>query len=144
MPAGPSSTGISLGSSTATSPSKGTQSGGPRAWLAAYAAATATTASYNNILNAATPGDGDKPAKTTVIGYRDVLTGLWLLAPVPGWNQSRSALARLQEAPKHQLADPALAACSAQPTTPCSPATPCRCHLETGPCSARCSSRWWP
>jgi predicted AAA+ superfamily ATPase len=81
-----------------------------RAWLAAYAAATATTASYNTILNAATPGEGDKPAKTTVIGYRDVLTGLWLLDPVPGWSPSRSALARLQEAPKHHLADPALAA----------------------------------
>ena len=81
-----------------------------RAWLAAYAAATATTASYNTILNAATPGEGDKPAKTTVIGYRDVLTALWLLDPVPGWSPSRSALARLQEAPKHHLADPALAA----------------------------------
>jgi predicted AAA+ superfamily ATPase len=31
-----------------------------RAWLTAYAAATATTASYNAILNAATPGDGEK------------------------------------------------------------------------------------
>jgi len=81
-----------------------------RAWLTAYAAATATNASYNTILNAATPGEGDKPAKTTVIGYRDVLTRLWLLDPVDGWSPSRSALTRLQQAPKHHLADPALAA----------------------------------
>jgi len=81
-----------------------------RAWLTAYAAATSTNASYNTILNAATPGEGDKPAKTTVIGYRDVLARLWLLDPVDGWSPSHSALARLQEAPKHHLADPALAA----------------------------------
>ena len=81
-----------------------------RAWLTAYATATATTSSYNTILNAATPGDGDKPAKTTVIAYRDILTQLWLLDPIPGWSPSRSALTRLQQAPKHHLADPALAA----------------------------------
>jgi predicted AAA+ superfamily ATPase len=81
-----------------------------RAWLTAYAAATATSASYNTILNAATPGEGNKPAKTTIIGYRDVLTQLWLLDPVDGWSPSRSALTRLQEAPKHHLADPGLAA----------------------------------
>lgn len=81
-----------------------------RAWLTAYAAATATTSSYNTILDAATPGEGDKPAKTTVIAYRDVLTQLWLLDPIPGWSPSRSALTRLQQAPKHHLADPALAA----------------------------------
>ena len=81
-----------------------------RAWLTAYAAATATSSSYNTILDAATPGEGDKPAKTTVIGYRDVLTQVWLLDPIPGWSPSRSALTRLQQAPKHHLADPALAA----------------------------------
>jgi len=81
-----------------------------RAWLKAYAAATATNSSYNTILNAATPGEGNKPAKTTAIGYRDVLAGLWLLDPIPGWSSSRTAPTRLQEAPKHYLADPALAA----------------------------------
>jgi len=81
-----------------------------RAWLTAYAGATATSSSYNTILKAATPGEGNNPAKTTVIGYRDVLAGLWLLDPVPGWSPSHSALTRLQEAPKHHLADPALAA----------------------------------
>lgn len=79
-------------------------------WLRAYAAASSTTASYNAILDAATPGESDKPAKATGIAYRDVLTQLWLLDPVPGWVPSRNLLTRLQQAPKHHLADPALAA----------------------------------
>lgn len=81
-----------------------------RAWLSAYAAATATTASYNTLLDAATSGDGHKPAKTTVIAYREILTQLWLLDPLPGWTASRNPFTRLQQAPKHHLADPALAA----------------------------------
>ncbi|MEV0287110.1 DUF4143 domain-containing protein [Kribbella sp. NPDC050820] len=81
-----------------------------RAWLAAYAAATATTTSYNAILDAATAGDSDKPAKTTTIAYRDVLSQLWLLEPVEAWLPTRNRLNRLASAPKHQLADPALAA----------------------------------
>ncbi len=80
-----------------------------RAWLQAYAAATATTASYNVILDAASSGDGDKPAKTTTIAYRDVLTQLWLLDPVPGWLPTLNHFARLSQSPKHHLVDPALA-----------------------------------
>ena len=81
-----------------------------RAWLAAYAAATSTTASYNSVLDAATPGETDKPAKTTTIAYRDVLHRLWLLDPLDAWIPSRNHSLRLAQAPKHQLADPALAA----------------------------------
>ena len=81
-----------------------------RAWLAAYAAATATSASYNALLGAATAGHGDKPAKTTTIAYRDTLEHLWLLDPVPGWTPGLGHLGRLGQAPKHHLADPALAA----------------------------------
>ncbi len=81
-----------------------------RAWLTAYAAATATTASYNAILDAATPGDTDKPAKTTTAAYRDVLSQIWLLDPVPGWLPARNPFTRLAQTPKHHLADPALAA----------------------------------
>ena len=81
-----------------------------RAWLAAYAAATATSTSYTSILDAATPADADKPAKTTTIAYRDVLTQLWLLDPVPGWLPVGHPLSRLAQAPKHHLADPGLAA----------------------------------
>jgi predicted AAA+ superfamily ATPase len=80
------------------------------AWLRAYASATATTASYTQILNAATPGHADKPARGTAIAYRDVLASLWLLDPVPAWMPTGSAMTRLGQAPKHHLADPALAA----------------------------------
>lgn len=80
------------------------------AWLRAYAAATATTASYSRLLDAATPGQSDKLARSTSIGYRDVLTQLWLLDPVPAWAPTGHPLTRLGQAPKHHLADPALAA----------------------------------
>jgi uncharacterized protein len=81
-----------------------------RGWLAAYAAATATNASYSTILDAATPGETDKPAKTTAMVYRDVLERLWMLDPVPGWAANNNFATKLAQAPKHHLADPALAA----------------------------------
>lgn len=79
-------------------------------WLRAYAAATSTTASYSAVLDAATAGVSDKPARSTTVAYRDVLTQLWLLDPVPAWGPSGNPLARLAQSPKHHLADPALAA----------------------------------
>lgn len=81
-----------------------------RAWLTAYAAATSTTATYESIRDAATAGVADKPAKTTTLPYRDTLTRLWILDPLPAWLPTRNQLARLATAPKHHLADPALAA----------------------------------
>lgn len=80
-----------------------------RRWLRAYAAATSTTASYATIMDAATPGEPDKPAKKTTIGYRDVLHSLWLLDAVQAWSPDGHALGRLAKTPKHFLADPALA-----------------------------------
>ncbi|MDO5678666.1 MAG: AAA family ATPase, partial [Propionibacteriaceae bacterium] len=53
-----------------------------RAWLTAYAAATSSTATWEAIRRAATPGDADPPSKSTTLRYRDWLTGLWLLDPV--------------------------------------------------------------
>jgi len=81
-----------------------------RRWLRAYAAATSTTASYETIRDAATGGEGTKPAKRTTMPYRDVLERLWIVDPVPAWAPSRNPLARLTHPPKHHLADPALAA----------------------------------
>lgn len=80
------------------------------AWLAAYAAASSSTASYSVILDAATPNQGDKPSKITTLTYRDALSGLWLLDPTPAWLPADNPLARLSQAAKHQLADPALSA----------------------------------
>lgn len=81
-----------------------------RRWMAAYAAASSTTTTLEKIRKAATSGEGDVLSKNTVIAYREVLTRLWIIEPVPGWLPSRSHLARLTQSPKHQLADPALAA----------------------------------
>lgn len=81
-----------------------------RRWLTAYAAASSMTTSYSRILDATTGGDGAQPAKTTTIAYRDNLSQLWLLDPIPGWAPTNSPIRRLQQAPKHQLADPSLAA----------------------------------
>lgn len=81
-----------------------------RAWLRAYAGATASTASYTTILDAATLGDANKPSKPTTIAYRDVLSQLWLLDPVEAWHPFGLSLGRIAKAPKHHLADPALAA----------------------------------
>lgn len=81
-----------------------------RAWLRAYAAATATTADYTKILNAATPAKPDKPARNTVAGYREHLTRLYLLDPVEAWTPAFAPVKRLTYSPKHHLVDPALAA----------------------------------
>ncbi|WP_322779761.1 ATP-binding protein [Frankia sp. Cas4] len=81
-----------------------------RAWLAAYAAATSTTTTYSKILDAATAGLANKPAKETTLAYRDALSSLWLLDAIPPWIPSRNHLDRLGQSPKHHLADPALVA----------------------------------
>lgn len=81
-----------------------------RRWLIAYAAATATPASFEAIRDAATSGEGDKPAKTTTQPWHDALMRLWILDPVPAWLPTQNELSRLAQAPKHHLADPAFAA----------------------------------
>jgi predicted AAA+ superfamily ATPase len=81
-----------------------------RRWMRAYAAASSTTASFETIRDAASAGHGEKPAKTTTLPYRDVLERLWVLDPVQAWLPTRNRIARISSSPKHQLADPALAA----------------------------------
>jgi hypothetical protein len=81
-----------------------------RRWMAAYAAACSTTASFETIRDAASGGHNEKPAKTTTIPYRDILERLWILDPIEAWLPTRNRLSRLSSPPKHQLADPALAA----------------------------------
>lgn len=79
-----------------------------RAWLRAYAAAASSTASFEAIADAVSPTT--RPVRDTVIDYRDALTQLWLLDPVPAWSPRGTGVKRLGSSPKHQLADPALAA----------------------------------
>ncbi len=81
-----------------------------RAWLAGYAAATSTDASYTAILNAATAGASDKPVRQTADSYREHLERLFLLDPLHAWIPFFSPLRRLTHTPKHHLVDPALAA----------------------------------
>lgn len=81
-----------------------------RRWLTAYAAATATTASYETVLDAATAGEADKPDRSTTTAYRDLLEAMWLVEPVPAWQPVGNPLSRLKRGPKHNLADPCLAA----------------------------------
>lgn len=81
-----------------------------RRWMAAFAAATATTASYSKIRDAATGGQGDQPSRDTTSYYREALQHLWIMDEVDAWTPSRNYFKRLAGAPKHHLADPALAA----------------------------------
>src|SRR5690606_1785623 len=81
-----------------------------RRWMTAYAAAVSTSASYETIRDAATPGEADKPSKTTTAPYRDVLERLWILDPVPAWMPTRNPIARLMRCSRPHLVDPALAA----------------------------------
>jgi uncharacterized protein len=84
--------------------------GGLRRWMAAYAAASSTTTSFEKIRDAATSGSGETPTRRAVIPYRNVLERLWVLDPVGGWVPTRNHLSQLSVAEKHQLVDPALAA----------------------------------
>ncbi len=81
-----------------------------RRWMAAYAAASSTTASFETIRDAASAGEDEKPSKNAARAYRDALTRVWMLDEVPAWIPSNNRLRELSQAPKHQLADPALAA----------------------------------
>lgn len=78
-------------------------------WMTAYAAATGTTTNYENIRDAATSDQGEKPAKSVVLPYKDILERIWVLDPVPAWLPTHSHLGKLAQPPKHHLVDPALA-----------------------------------
>jgi uncharacterized protein len=83
---------------------------GLRRWMAAYAAATSTTTSFEKLRGAATGDDGEQLSKDAAHPYRVILERLWILDPVPAWQPTRRHLSRLSAASKHHLADPALAA----------------------------------
>ena len=81
-----------------------------RRWMAAYAAASSTTATLETVRDAASAGDDNKLSRNASRAYRDALTRVWVLDEVPAWIPSNNRLKELGQAPKHQLADPALAA----------------------------------
>jgi len=90
-----------------------------RRWMAAYAAASSTTASFETVRDAASAGNEHKPSKNATQAYRDALARVWVLDEVPAWIPSNNHLSELGHAPKHQLTDPALAAqlLGVQPST---------------------------
>lgn len=79
------------------------------AWMRAYAAATATQASYSKILDSATPGESNKPSKKSSATYRDKLSEIWILDPLPAWNFASAPFPRVSQQATHFLADPGLA-----------------------------------
>ena len=81
-----------------------------RRWMAAYAAASSTTATFETLRDAASAGHAQKPSRTATQAYRDALSRIWVLDEVDAWIPSSNRLSELGHAPKHQLADPALAA----------------------------------
>ena len=80
-----------------------------RAWMAAYAAASATTASWETLRDAASAGYDAKPSREAVTNYTNLLTQLRILDPIEAWLPTANHFNRLGSAPKHHLADPALA-----------------------------------
>jgi hypothetical protein len=81
-----------------------------RRWMAAYAAASSTTATFETLRDAASAGHAHKPSRNASAAYRDALIRIWVLDEVPAWIPTNNRLRELGQAPKHQLADPALAA----------------------------------
>jgi predicted AAA+ superfamily ATPase len=79
-------------------------------WLRAYAAATATSTSFEKIREAASAGGQTGPARSTAIPFRDALSRIWILDDLPAWTPTRNHLRQVSGVPKHHLCDPALAA----------------------------------
>lgn len=80
-----------------------------RRWLAAYARATASTATHSTIASGAHENEGGATPRQTVNRYRDALAQFWMLDELAATNLPLTGI-RLGEAPKHFLADPAIAA----------------------------------
>ncbi len=84
--------------------------GALRRWAQSYAAATATTSSYETIRDGATPGESEKPSYERTAAIRRALERAYVIDPVPAWLPSLNQLSQLGKAPKHNFVDPALAA----------------------------------
>lgn len=84
-----------------------------RNWMSVYAAATGTITSLEKLRDGAslaTVGAPEGISKPTATAYYEALQRLWIVDPLPGWAPTRNALRRLSQAPRHHMADPALAA----------------------------------
>ena len=102
--------------------------------MRAYAAASSTTASYTAILNAATAGLTDKPARSTTENYRDLLSQIRVLDPVPAWTAALTPMPHLKRLNEPH---PALSPISSRIATPIPVCGPLlysgRCHSSRVP-----------
>lgn len=80
-----------------------------RQWLTSYAAMTATSSDYGEILDHATGDQAEKPSKNTTLRFRDALSRLWLLDPLEAWVPAGKVASKLKMRPVHHLVDPGLA-----------------------------------
>ncbi len=80
------------------------------AWLRSFAAASATTASWESIRDGATAGSIEKPSRTATTPYVEILKRLRVVDDIEAWLPSQNFLNRISQSPKHFLVDPALAA----------------------------------
>ena len=78
-------------------------------WLTALAAATGTTTTYERLREAANPGHGNPPAKSTTGPWQNALERTFVSDPLPEWSPGLNHLGRLAKSAKHFLVDPALA-----------------------------------
>ena len=79
------------------------------AWLRSFAAATATTASWESIRDGATAGNVEKPSRTATMPYVEMLKRLRIVDDIEPWLPSQNFLNRISQSPKHFLVDPSLA-----------------------------------
>jgi len=80
-----------------------------KAWLTAYAAATATNASSSTIAEAAFADDGGAVSANTIQSYKEILQGIGVIEQVLAWLPLGSLFSNLGKTPKHFLVDPAIA-----------------------------------
>ncbi|MHB1740555.1 MAG: ATP-binding protein, partial [Actinomycetes bacterium] len=78
------------------------------AWLAALAGATATVTTGERLREAATPGHGNPPARSTTLPWQSALERTYASDPLPAWTPGFNHLGRLTKTPKHHLLDPGL------------------------------------
>ncbi|BDQ00838.1 DUF4143 domain-containing protein [Aquiluna sp. KACHI24] len=79
-----------------------------RHWLRSYASATATLSSLESIRLTQGPDAG--PSKVTALNYLEMMQMLRIIEPVEAFSLSTGPARRVSGSPKHQLADPGLAA----------------------------------
>lgn len=80
-------------------------------WLRVVASQTAQTTPWSKITqNQEKWNDASATSRSTTIEYRRLMQSLWILDELPGWTPDRNELSKANQAAKHHLVDPALAA----------------------------------